>query len=196
MGGDSPKPTTSPTCSLDFPFFFLNPNNKHTQPQETTTPPRDPKVAREGGREGQGGEGGESSPLQSLCFSFQQALGRGLPRPTGDSQPRPAGTEWARAGGQGSRGGSRNGIQNHGSRRHAVSTVGTERGRGVDTTPPGPGHKEGMVPVLGGEVGQLQLQGLGGGAARQDAGVDWCPVDALSSAPSTQPDLIGLFVIY
>ena len=66
----------------------------------------------------------------------------------------------------------------------------------MNTTPPGPGYKEGMVPILGGEVGQLQLLGLGGGAARQDAGVDWCPVDALSSAPSTQPDLIGLFVIY
>lgn len=66
----------------------------------------------------------------------------------------------------------------------------------MDTTPPDPGPKEGMVPVLGGEVGQLQLQGLGGGTARQDAGVDWCPVDALSSAHSTQPDLIGLFVIY
>ena len=139
---------------------------------------------------------GENLVRCSLCFSFQQALGRGPPRPTGDCQPRPAGTEWARAGGQGSRGGSGNGNQNHGSRRHAVSTVGTERGRGMDTAPPGPGPKEGMVPVLGGEVGQLQLQGLGGGAARQDAGVDWCPVDALSSAPSTQPDLIGLFVIY
>ena len=47
---------------------------------------------------GQGGEGGESSPLQSLCFSFQQTLGRGPPCPTGNGQPRPAGTEWARAG--------------------------------------------------------------------------------------------------
>ena len=33
----------------------------------------------------------------------------------------------------------------------------------MNTTPPSPGHKEGMVPVLSGEVGQLQLQGLGEG---------------------------------
>lgn len=47
---------------------------------------------------GRAEEGGESSPLQSLCFSFQQTLGRGPPHPTGDGQPRPAGTEWAQAG--------------------------------------------------------------------------------------------------
>lgn len=32
----------------------------------------------------------------------------------------------------------------------------------MDTTPSCPGHKGGMAPTLGGEVGELQLQGLGG----------------------------------
>lgn len=53
----------------------------------------------------------------------------------------------------------------------------------MDTTPTCPGHKGGMVPAWGREVGQLQLQKLGEGAARQEAGTDWCPVDVLSDAP-------------
>lgn len=132
--------------------------------------------------------------MQSLCFSFQQALGRGRPGPPSQRPPAMAGPSHSRQrAGRGSQGGTRNGVQNHGS-RHAVSTVGTIEGAKVDTTPTCPGHKGGMVPTWGEEVGQLQLQKLGGGAARQEAGIDWFPVDALSSAPSTGPGLIGLFV--
>ena len=75
----------------------------------------------------------------------------------------------------------------HGGHREGV--------RGEHHTPqPGAQGGDGARLEWGG--GTAATPGAGGGAARQDAGVDWCPVDALSSAPSTQPDLIGLFVIY
>lgn len=126
-----------------------------------------------------------------VCASHPSGRWAGacLPHRRGDAEAL-AGTERA---GWGSRGGGRNRVQNHGS-HHAVSTVGTKRGRGVDATPACPGCEGGVVPTWGGEVGQLQFQKLGGGAARQEAGIDWWPVDVPSSAPSTQPGLIGLFV--
>lgn len=185
IGGDPPSPPPPP-LAVSISLFF-NPNNKHTQPRETTTPPRYPQNGQRGwqgaarpGRWGTGaGEGGKTSPVQSLCFSFQQALGGGPPgppsrRPPAWGVPPPhrhggptsatAGTERA---GRGARGGSGSGVQNHGS-RHAVSTVGTRAGRGWTPHPPARAHG-GMVPTLGAEAGQLQLRKPGGGAARQEA---------------------------
>lgn len=190
--GETPPNPPPPPLAVSISLFFLNPNNKHTQPQETTTPPRDPKMASEGGRgqpglagreSGRGG-GGKSSPLQSLCFSFQQALGRGPPCQGGHGV----------GSGRGSRGGSRNGVQNRGS-HHAVSTVGTKRGRGWTPHPPALGTG-GNGAHLGWGGGRAATPGTWGEEPPGRKRVDWCPVDALSSAPSTQPDLIGLFVIY
>lgn len=150
--GESPQTHHLTHLQSQFPFFF-NPNNKHTQPQETTTPPRYPQNSqRDGqgaarpGRWGSGQREEEKLVRCSLCFSSQQALGRGPPAPpaaVAATKPEAmAGTEWA---GWGSLGGGRNKIQNHGS-HHAVSTVGTRRGRGVDTTPTCPGQRGEWCP--------------------------------------------------
>lgn len=154
--GETPPSPPPPPLAVSISLFFLNPNNKHTQPQETTTPPRYPQNGQRGwqgaarpGRWGTGaGEGGKTSLLQSLCFSFQQALGRGPPGPPSRCPPATAGPSQGRhrAAGRGSQGGSRSGVQNHGS-RHAVSTVGTKRGRGWTPHPPALGTRGEWCPL-------------------------------------------------
>lgn len=81
-GTASPRPPPPPLCSLNFPFFFLNPNNKHTQPRETTTPPRSPQNGQRGGQGRPGlagcGEGGVGRGLQSVLL-IPAGAGQGPP---------------------------------------------------------------------------------------------------------------------
>lgn len=79
MGADSPRPSTSPTCSLNFPF--LKPEQQtHTTTRNNHTPLPPPKWLARGvggspawlGREGKGweGRGGKKlSPLQSVLLT-------------------------------------------------------------------------------------------------------------------------------
>lgn len=126
--------------------------------------------------------------------SSRRWAGARLAPPADAHQPRQApakaGTERA---GRGSQGGSRSGVQNHGS-HHAVSTVGTKRGRGWTPHPPALGTRGEWCPFGVRRWDSCNSRNWVGGAARQEAGIDWCPVDVLSSAPSAQPGLIGLCI--
>lgn len=57
-----------------------------------------------------------------------------------------------------------------------------------------PAYKEGMVPTLGGEVGQLQCRRLGGRGRQAGSWHRLVPRRCARQPPSTQPGLIGLFV--
>ena len=149
LGETPPNPPPPPTCSLNFPFFLTRTTHTHNhkkQPRPLATP----KMASEGGRGQPGLAGGELEQGKGeklvhcrVCASHSSRRWAGarlarLAPPADAHQPgQAAGTERA---GWGSQGGSRNGVQNHGS-RHAVSTVGTKRGRGWTPHPPALGTK-------------------------------------------------------
>lgn len=182
IGGHPPKTHHLPHLQSQFPFLKTRTTNTHNHKKQPR-PLTPPKMASEGGGGRQawrGGrrteEGGKRSPWRSLCFSFQQALGGGPPGPTtATHQPRQA-----RGGHRPGRSGrGRNRVQNQGS-HHAVSTVGTGRGRWTPRPPPW--AQEGKVPTLGGARDGCSSRNWGSGA-RQGAGRGGCPVDALSSAP-------------
>lgn len=155
---DPGRPPNPPPLPLAVSVsLFLKPNNKHNhkkQPRPVTTPKWPASVARAArpGRWGMGAEeGGKTSPLQSLCFSFQQALGRGWPCPTGDAhQLRQAG--WAQAGLSGQEQTSKPWVTSC-----SIRSGHQEGARGGHHSPlPWAQGRNGAH--LGWEMGQLQLQ--------------------------------------
>lgn len=84
---ETPPNPSPPPLAVSFSLFFkTQTTNTTTRNNHAPSRPRKwpARVAGGGPAWPVGNWGGEkSSPLQSLCFSFQQALGRGPPCPTG-----------------------------------------------------------------------------------------------------------------
>lgn len=190
-GLETPQALPLPPPAVSISLFFVN--NKHTQPQETATPPRDPKVAS--GWQGGARQRGENLVRCKVCASHSSRLGR---RPSSPHRRRPAkaGRHGVGTGGAGLSGREQernskpwftSSYSIHGGHREGV------RG-GHHIPPPRPRAQGGWC--YGWEGGTAATPGAGGGGRQAGRWLDWCPVDALPRAPSTQPDLIGLFVIY
>lgn len=166
---ETPQTHHLPPLAVSISLFF-NPNNKHTQPQETTTPPRYPQNGQRGwqgaarpGRWGIGAGGrgkGEKVVRCRVCASHSSrrwAGARLAPQPTATSQGR-----WRAQSGQ-------DGALREGAGTEFKTMVhvmqyprwaprGGEGGHHTHL----PWARGGMAPTLGEEVGQLQLQRLGG----------------------------------
>lgn len=111
-----------------------------------------------------------------VCASHsQQALGR--------DPPAPPVTLVVVADRVGLSGRGRNRFQSHSSTSCSIHSGHQEGIKGGHHTHL-PWARVGNGAYLGRGSGVVAAPKLGGGVARQETGIDWCPVDSLSSAPS------------
>jgi hypothetical protein len=195
--GEIPQTFTFPTCSLNFPFFKTRTTNTHNhkkQPHPLATP----KMASEGeqgaARPGRVGRGPGRRKTESIAESVlltPAGAGRGPPGPTGLPGHPPA---WQAPGGH------RAGLSGRGRKSSkpwftsCSIHVGTRRGQGVDTMPTGPGQEGEWYPPQAGRWDSCNSKnGVGGGVPGRKL-AEMGAQQTLSSAPSTQPGLIGFFV--